>query len=145
MAFGTLLASPLHRLRLARWTTVYDEPSFRQFLSIERERAEHSLGSFLLVLITLNADSGAPLRIAPPTGAAIFAGLAECLRDVDFAGWYRHERIAAAVLAQAADPAAGATALIADRITTAIGPRLSFKRREQLRVRIVAPRLRGRG
>jgi hypothetical protein len=144
MAFGSILASSFARLQAGRAGPVYDEQAFRRFLSIERGRAEHSVSSFLLVLVTLRAGAGPPMRIAPVQASAIFAGLVQCLREVDFVGWYRQDRVVGAVLAQSPEPATIAVGDIARRISSALGRHLSSESCQHLRVRVVPPRARGR-
>ena len=78
----------------------YNEHAFRHFLTIERTRADQSACSFLLVLVSLKRHPGSNIRIAPSVSAALFSGLGLCVREVDFVGWFREDRVAGAVLAQ---------------------------------------------
>src|SRR5947207_1337856 len=78
----------------------YNEAAFRLFLSVDRWRAEHSTRSLLLVLVTVRPSSDRQAKLTDATAAAIFSGLGSCVREVDFVGWYREGRVAAAVLPQ---------------------------------------------
>jgi hypothetical protein len=72
----------------------YNEHAFRYFLGIERNRAERSQRSSLLVLVNLKRESELSPQIAPSVAAKIFAGLSLCVREVDFVGWHRENRVA---------------------------------------------------
>src|SRR5580765_4543145 len=99
-AYATLLGR-----RIAR---VYNEAAFRHFLAVDRWRAERSSRSFFLILVTIRQSSdrgpstgsgqadGGGGKIADATAAALFRGLDACVREVDFIGWFREGRVAAA-------------------------------------------------
>jgi hypothetical protein len=67
-------------------------------LSIERKRSERSGRAFLLLLVDLKEQPGASLRIDPIVAGKLFSALWRCLRETDFVGWYREDRVAGAVL-----------------------------------------------
>ena len=56
--------------------------------------------SILLVLASIRPTPGRSAHLTHSTAAAMFAGLAAVVREVDFLGWYRQGRVAGAVLAQ---------------------------------------------
>lgn len=76
----------------------YNEEAFHHFLAIERKRSEASSRPFLLLLVEFEKAPGVAAHIASEYAEQIFSGLAEGLRDTDVIGWYRHNRIAGAVL-----------------------------------------------
>jgi hypothetical protein len=80
----------------------YDEQAFRYFLSIERERSERSNRPFLLLLVDLKAEPKSPgdTEIDAASAKRLFETLWLCLRDTDFVGWYRSDRVVGAVLTQ---------------------------------------------
>ena len=116
----------------------YNEHAFRYFLGIERNRAERSQRSSLLVLVNLKRESELSPQIAPSVAAKIFAGLSLCVREVDFVGWHRENRVAGAVLAQGSDfPDSEGSRRISRRITEVVGEQLPAHIAERLHVRLV--------
>jgi hypothetical protein len=116
----------------------YNEQAFRHFLAIERKRAARARRSFLLLLVSLRKEPGASVVINAKAASRLFSGLAGCVREVDFIGWYREERVAGAVLTQGTDtPAPAAVKGIADRVTDALGQRLSASEAQRLQVRVL--------
>jgi hypothetical protein len=83
-------------------TQAYNEEAFRYFLEIERKRSELSQHPFLLLLIDLKKDAGYGERM-DDVSPKLFAALSLCVRDTDFIGWYRSNRVAGAVLTQHGD------------------------------------------
>ncbi len=75
----------------------YNEEAFRYFLEIERKRSESSTRPLLLLLVDVR---GADDVIDQATATQLFAGLAGCLRETDFVGWYRENLVIGAVLTQ---------------------------------------------
>ena len=68
----------------------------------------------------------------------MFSGLALCVREVDFIGWYRTERIAGAVLTQGAGaPEPDAAQRISERVSEVLGRRLSASIARRLQVRVL--------
>jgi hypothetical protein len=115
----------------------YNEEAFRYFLEIERKRSEGSNHPLLLLLVALKSEPGAEELIAPGVAARLFAGLVVCLRETDFAGWYRENRVLGAVLTQrAAAPRAEVSAEISQRVSARLNRQVSasIARRIQLRV-----------
>lgn len=116
----------------------YDEETFRYFLAVERKRAERSRRSFLLVLVNVRKQSGMSNRIPHVVAASIFSGLGLSVREVDFFGWLRQERLAAAVLTQGTHPpAADGFAGIVQRITEALCGHVPSEVASRLQVRVL--------
>ena len=78
----------------------YNEEAFRHFLAIERKRSERARRSFLLLLVSLRKQPGMSVTFTSEVASRLFSGLSLCVREVDFIGWYREERVAGAVLTQ---------------------------------------------
>jgi len=128
-AYATLLGR-----RIAR---VYNQAAFRHFLAVDRWRAERSSRSFLLILVTIRQSSDRGGKIADATAAALFRGLDACVREVDFIGWFREGRVAAAVLPQGLNASGDAPHLVAARLVPALRKRLPAEEAGKLRVRVV--------
>jgi hypothetical protein len=125
-------------VRDERTVQAYNEEAFRHFLSLERKRSERASRSFVLVLVSLRTSPGETTAIAPALAARLFAGLGECVREIDFVGWFRRERVAGAVLIQGpATPAPEATRRIGDRVTAALRRRLPSRIAPRLHVRVL--------
>jgi hypothetical protein len=90
-------------LALAGHGEAYNEEAFHHFVALERKRSEASGRPFLLLLVEFEQGPGVTLHIDRQFADRIFAGLAEGLRDTDVIGWYRHNRIAGAVLTDLGD------------------------------------------
>lgn len=80
--------------------SAYSEEVFRHFLAIERKRAERSGRPFLLLLADLAEQASSETRINTDLAVKLFSGLSRCLRETDFIGWHREERVAGAVLTE---------------------------------------------
>jgi hypothetical protein len=117
----------------------YNEQAFRHFLAIERKRAMRASRSFLLLLVSLRRDADANVTINPRSASRLFAGLALSVREVDFIGWYREERIAGAVLTQGvATPEPSAVVRrITERVTQVLGQHLPGNESRRLQVRVL--------
>src|SRR5688572_30946859 len=114
----------------------YNQTAFRHFLAIERRRAERSGRPLLLVLVTLQQRTDRDVLPAA-TAAAIFRGLGETVREVDFVGWFREGLVAGAVLTQGATAAEPTRAMVADRITRVLRDHLPASLGRSVRVRVV--------
>lgn len=90
-------------LALAGHGDAYNEDAFHHFLAIERKRSEASGRPFLLLLVEFEQSPGITLHIHRQFADRMFTGLSEGLRDTDVIGWYRHNRIAGAVLTDLGD------------------------------------------
>jgi hypothetical protein len=116
----------------------YNEQAFRHFLTIERKRAARASRSFLLLLVSLRKEPGSSVTINTKSASRLFSGLALSVREVDFIGWYRQERVAAAVLTQGlGNPDPTAVGAIRERVTQVLGQRLSRAEAQRLQVRVV--------
>ena len=116
----------------------YNEQAFRHFLTIERRRAARASRTFLLLLVSLRRGPGLSVTINAKAASRLFSGLKQSVREVDFIGWYRQERVAGAVLTQGLgmpDPAA--VRAIGDRVTQVLGKRLYGRDAQRLQVRVL--------
>jgi hypothetical protein len=117
----------------------YNEAAFSHFLAIERRRAERSRRSLLLVLVSAPSQAGRPAVLSQMAASELFARLGASVREVDFVGWYREGRVAAAVLTQQAPASPEVCNRVAARVTSAMGvPALAAY--GPLRVRVVSLR-----
>jgi len=120
----------------------YNETTFRHFLAIERRRAECSMRSALLILVTIRRTPNTAM-LSDGTAAAIFRGLGDSIREVDFAGWFRQGRVVGALLAQSTSTATDhARQLLADRVLQTLEHLLPVEQSKLLSVRVIrlAPR-----
>jgi hypothetical protein len=116
---------------------VYNEEAFRYFLQIERKRASRSNSRFLLLLVDLKRDERQSASFDSATGVKLFAAMLPCLRETDFIGWYRQERVASAVLTQIGEtPGVEVSTLVADRVREALGQNLPSSLSGRLQVRV---------
>jgi hypothetical protein len=83
---------------------VYNEAAFHYFLDVERRRSAASNQPFVLLLVDMNNAPPTSAEFDPLSAQKLMSGLAECVRETDFVGWYLDRRIAGAVLTQHADP-----------------------------------------
>jgi hypothetical protein len=116
----------------------YSEETFQHFLAVERTRAERSARSLLLVLVSLRKCSKTGVQVPRAVSQTLLTALGVCVREVDFVGWYRADRVAGAVLAQGFDgPDSAAPSRIVERVRTILGERLPQPIAGRLRVRVV--------
>jgi hypothetical protein len=119
----------------------YSEHAFRYFLGLEGRRAERSGRSLLLMLVHLEPDTDGGPFIPAAIATKLFAGLSQCVRDVDFIGWYRHDQVAGAVLTQGPDsPGMDASEQIRNRVIDFLGQRLAAPVMSRLQVRVLQVR-----
>jgi hypothetical protein len=114
----------------------YNQAAFSHFLGIERRRAERSSRPIVLVLASVRSAPGRSAVLAPAAAAALFSALGAAVREVDFVGWYREGRVAAAVLTQHAASPENVRERVARRVTRALDGR-SPGGRMPLRVRVI--------
>ena len=117
----------------------YNEEAFHYFLEIEGRRAEISSRPVLLLVADLKPAPGVSVQIDSGLAQKLFAGLATCLRETDFIGWYRSERAAGAVLTQRAEALAvpsAPPAHVGERIATALLRYLPNEAADRLQVRL---------
>jgi hypothetical protein len=116
---------------------VYNEAAFRQFLAADRARAERLRRCLLLILVSIRHESARPAPLEKAVATSMFRGLSTSVREVDFVGWFRERRVAAALLVQGPKPPdACADATIATRVRHAIEVRLPSTLAGALRVRL---------
>ena len=117
----------------------YEEQAFRHFLHLERERASAGGRNCLLLLVNLRRHPDRETReMSRHVGSAVLTGLGECVREVDFIGWYRERQVAGAVLTQGIDtPTDYVREVIAERVRRALGRRLPGNVASRLRVRVL--------
>lgn len=138
---GDAVASPGFVLG-GRAGQVYNEVAFRHFLALERKRAERSNRTFLLLLVNVK-DSVGRGRLSAAMATRLFSSLSQCVREVDFVGWYREEQVAGAVLAQGPTSIDGdVKRLIAGRVTDSLREALPARVAERLQVRLLQVRRR---
>lgn len=121
----------------------YNEAAFRHFLAIDRLRAERRQHSMLLVLASIRPTPGRCAHLTRSTAAAMFAGLAAGVREVDFLGWYWQGRVAGAGLAQAVDLSEQQAGCVGERILTAIRREVDDGRGPFVHVRVVRLGIKG--
>src|SRR5256885_17063269 len=78
----------------------YNEEAFRHFLAMEQKRSERSGRPFSLLLLDLRNQPGGIAGFDAIIAQKLFSGLWVCLRETDFVGWFREDRVAGAVLTQ---------------------------------------------
>jgi hypothetical protein len=116
----------------------YNEEAFRHLLAVERRRAGRSRRSFLLVLVNVRPQPGLQRRIPASLAAGIFSALCVSVREVDFIGWFREDRIAGAVLTQGAQPLSSEVAnQIGQRITETLRSHVRTAMADHLHVRVL--------
>jgi hypothetical protein len=116
---------------------VYNEEAFRYFLQIERKRASRSNSRFLLLLIDLKRQVSESPQFDETTGAKLFLAMWPCLRETDFIGWYRQQRVASAVLTQVGEtPGVEVSNLVADRVRGALTQSLPANLATRLQIRV---------
>jgi hypothetical protein len=116
---------------------VYHEDAFRHFLTVERTRARRSSRPFLLLLVSLRRCPSEGIELPRSAWPALWDGLTESVREVDFVGWYREGRVAAAVLTQGLGLQSDAPDRIAGRVTKILGAHLPQSLVSRLRVRVI--------
>ena len=82
----------------------YNEEAFRYLLETERRRAERSSRPILLLLVSVKKQPLTRDQIPQAVVPNIFCGLGACVREGDFIGWFREERVAGVILTQGAHP-----------------------------------------
>jgi hypothetical protein len=122
----------------------YDEETFLYLLEIERKRLERSGCPLLLLLVELGDEPGTSAPLTPAIASRLFSGFWFCLRESDFTGWYRHGRVAGAVLTQLAHEAStDVSRMICERVAEVLSQRLPSDTAPHLRVLVhqLPPRL----
>jgi hypothetical protein len=114
----------------------YGEKAFRYFLTLERKRSRRSSRTFLVLLIHLKPPAGVPANRT--VVSKIFSCLWQCLRESDFVGWYREDRVAGAVLTQqpTAAPDTDVSRAVAKRVNDALADCIPKHLVDGVRVRV---------
>jgi hypothetical protein len=94
----------------------HNEAGFRHFLRIELQRAGRSGHCLLLVLVGVRERTGKSVNLPHDAASQVFSALGSSVREIDFVGWFKEGRIAAAALVQRATPTADVRQHIASRI-----------------------------
>ena len=116
----------------------YNEKAFRHFLMLERKRAQRASRSMLLLLVEFKADREGDGHMDRSVAARLFGALGACVREVDFVGWYRTDRVAGAVLTQGSEtPAPDSAQQIGERVAQVLSDRLPSRARHRIQVRIL--------
>jgi hypothetical protein len=116
----------------------YNENAFRHFLAIERKRAQRAGRSMLLLLVEFKANREGDGGMGQATAERLFAALTVCVREVDFIGWYRTDRVVGAVLTQGTQaPDSEAAQQIGERVAQVLTDRLPSPLRQRIQVRIL--------
>lgn len=78
------------------------------------------------------------VAFTPEMASRLFSGLALCVREVDFIGWYREERVAGAVLIQGIGTTGQDTSRrIGERVIDILDRHLSTPVAQRLNVRVL--------
>jgi len=115
----------------------HNEEAFRYLLTVERKRASRARRSLLLLLVNLRKQPGGSLRIPVDVAESIFSSLWGNVREVDFIGWFREERIAGAVLTQGAhQPESEVARRVGQRLSDALRDCIPAESACRLHVRV---------
>jgi hypothetical protein len=113
-----------------------NEKAFQHLMSIEFKRSERSKRSFLLLLLDLEEPSGTNSDIPPQVAVTLFSGLARCLRETDFVGWYRQGRVIGVVLTQSRNvPGSAVSHVVVQKVRQALLGSLPSDVFDRLKVR----------
>ena len=129
----------LNRLRLTGMLAgeeIYDEQTFRHFLSVERRRAEQTKRALLLVLVSVRNGSSTPEQMPRRVVRPLLATLARSVREVDFVGWYDEDVTVGAVLTQRGRPSPEVADAITARLATALATQLPSAIAARLDIRV---------
>jgi hypothetical protein len=119
-----------------RFGQAYNEEAFRYFLEIERKRCARASRPVLLLLLDLRKPPER-MHIDQMLASKLFDCLWRFLRETDVVGWYREDRVAAALLTQVdGGGPPGVTAVIQQRVGNALRQGLSADVARRLRVRV---------
>jgi hypothetical protein len=113
----------------------HNEAAFRHFLGIELRRARRTGKPVVLVFVSMRNSHGRTDRISASDAEAVFSSLGTSVREVDFVGWFREERVAAAALVQRSTSTPDVAQRVVTRVTQVLGPRL--RDASKLRIRVI--------
>lgn len=111
----------------------YNEAAFRHFLALERRRAHRSMRSLAVILVGRRKGGGRREQLTPQESTEVFDVLGRSVREVDFIGWYRDGRTAAAVVTLSIGAPADVTVQLQRRVRQAMSAELVH----EVRVRTV--------
>jgi hypothetical protein len=133
-----MTADPTPGYVTLRGARAYNEAAFRRFLAADRVRAHRLHRALFLVLVSIQRRPGRTSLLPDAVATAVFRGLGSTVREVDLVGWFREQRVAAALLVQGPHtPEQAAAAQIAARVRPAVETRLSAAQARNLRIRVV--------
>ena len=118
-------------------THPYGEDVFHELLAIERERAEHLHRDALVVLASLRPTAATTRPLSTVLATRMFSGLSACVREIDFIGWYRRDRIVGAVLAQGTSQAPEVPKRVRDRVRQGLCLTLPSRVHAELQLQVV--------
>lgn len=105
---------------------IYDEDTFRYLLTAERKRADRSGRPFFLLTVQAAERPGQGVRLDPAVAGRLFGALSLALRETDFVGWYRGERVAGAVLTELGEASRSErAAVVGERVGAALRAELA--------------------
>jgi hypothetical protein len=121
-----------------RFGKAYNEEAFRYLLEIHRRRAEQRGEAVFLMLVSVKRLPGLSRRLSPASAGKVFGAFWLCLRDVDFTGWFRADRVAGAVLTHASQQLSPAVVQnLTQRITKTLDSRVRAQTASRLQVRVL--------
>jgi hypothetical protein len=121
----------------SRLGIAYNEKAFRYFLALERKRSARSGHTSLVLLVDFRRLKRAGTQINSAVIAKVFPCLWISLRQTDFVGWYREERVAGAVLTGPVPPAGpGTSEAVTARINAVLRKNLRPDLAGHLHVRV---------
>jgi len=115
----------------------FNEEAFQYLLDVEQRRSEHSRRPFLLLLADVRTPVGTSRRLERSIASDLLSCLWRCLRDTDFVGWYRDQRVAGAILTQHGEVSGAVAAVRAfQRVQEAFAADLPPHVAQRLQVRV---------
>jgi hypothetical protein len=91
----------------------------------------------VLVLVSLRLTPGRSDSFTDSLASTLFTALGACVREVDFVGWYRQDRVVGAVLPQGAVSSSELRSLVLNRIVTSLKKAMPADASRYLHVRVV--------
>jgi hypothetical protein len=91
----------------------------------------------VLVLVSLRLSPGRSELLTDSAASTLLTGLVACVREIDFVGWYRQDRVVGAVLPQGTVSSAELRSQILKRILTSLKTSLPADATRHLHVRVV--------
>jgi hypothetical protein len=125
------------RFRCGHLGLAYNEAAFRHFLELDCRRAKRSMRSLLLILVRARMRGGVRPALDGRNAEKVFHALGSCVREVDFAGWYRESAVAGAVVALNPGTTADVVQRLAGRVGRMLEAELGQERVARFRVRLV--------